>query len=105
MTESNSWQTMGSYILDEENKKISFQTDHFSDWALVSVASETSEAIAGDIDNSETVDLTDLILALRLCTELPVSSAIYTAADVNEDKKIGLEEAIYILRKIAEPGA
>lgn len=106
MTESNAWQTLGSYTLDEENKKISFQTDHFSDWALVAVASETSaEAIAGDIDNSETIDLTDLILALRLCTDLPVSSAVYTAADVNEDGKIGLEEAVYILRQIAEPGA
>ncbi|MDM8548463.1 hypothetical protein QUF72_00235 [Desulfobacterales bacterium HSG2] len=98
MTESNSWQTLGSYTLDEENKKICFETDHFSDWALIAVISE--EPSPGDINNSTAVDLADAILALQVCTESPITSTIYAAADVNDDKKIGLAEVIYILQKL-----
>ncbi len=42
--------------------------------------------------------------ALQICTELPVSSNIYTSADVNANGKIGLEEAIYILRQLSKTG-
>ena len=104
MTESNSWQILGSFTLDEDNKTISFQTEHLSDWTLVATTLEETYPDPGDIDNSKTIDLADVILVLQICTELPVSSNIYTSADVNENGKIGLEEAIYILRQLSKTG-
>jgi len=53
----------------------------------------------GDINHSGTVDLTDLILALKATTELS-SRSIYLDADVDEDGKIGLAESIYIIKKV-----
>jgi hypothetical protein len=55
----------------------------------------------GDITGDGVVDLADLILVLQILaqnSELPV----YANADVNDDGRIGLSEAIYILQKLSE---
>ena len=58
--------------------------------------------ITGDINDSGTVDLQDVILTLRvLCGDTP-SSPIYPEADVNGDAKIGLQEVLYVHKKISE---
>jgi len=56
--------------------------------------------IAGDVDSSGAVDLKDAVLSLQICAGME-PAGISPDADVNNDKKIGLEEAIYILKNIA----
>jgi len=57
----------------------------------------------GDVNHADGVDLKDVIQALRVTAGIPLLSAdIFTDADVNGDKKIGLEEAIYGLQVAAQ---
>jgi len=61
-----------------------------------------SDAIAGDVNGSGgTPDLTDAIVALRVIAGLNPPS-VFASADVNSDNKIGLEEVVFILQKVAE---
>jgi uncharacterized repeat protein (TIGR02543 family) len=57
----------------------------------------------GDVNGDGNVNLADLILTLQSVVMFNnLNMEITTAADVNGDKKIGVEEAIYILRFMAE---
>ncbi len=60
-----------------------------------------TDFLAGDIDHSSTVDLQDAILALKLSAGITPSD-IWPGGDTNNDKKIGIEDAIYILQKVAK---
>lgn len=68
---------------------------------LLFISAEVSAVTKGDIDDSKTVDLRDVIIAFQVCTEIPPSSDVHTDADVNEDGKIGLAEALYAIRQVA----
>jgi serpin B len=57
--------------------------------------------LAGDIDGSGQVDLLDLVGALQVLTESAAAGPVNPGADVNGDQRLGMGEAIYILRKIA----
>ncbi|OQY57158.1 MAG: hypothetical protein B6245_17370 [Desulfobacteraceae bacterium 4572_88] len=99
---SDSWQTVKHFTIDKKNNKIIFPTKHFSTWSLVAMRSDTGTPDPGDINNDGSLALGDLILALRVCANFSLSSGVVNlAADVNSDVKIGLEEAVYILRAIA----
>lgn len=54
----------------------------------------------GDVDGVNGVDLTDAILALQALTGQHPQN-IFSGADINGDGRIGPEEIIYILQKIA----
>ena len=56
---------------------------------------------AGDIDGNGAVDLADAILALQVMAGNQPSATIFMEADVNNDNRIGLEEAIYIMQRVA----
>ncbi len=57
----------------------------------------------GDIDGNDVVDLADAILALKILCGIDIGDQkIFIDADVNGDGKIGIEEVVYILQKIAE---
>ncbi len=56
--------------------------------------------LAGDIDGNGFVDLADAIVVLRILNNISVSY-VNQNADVNGDGKIGIEELIYILQKVA----
>lgn len=58
--------------------------------------------MAGDINDDETVDLIDLILALQISSGRNLSAVIHQESDINNNGSIGMEEAIYILQKSAE---
>jgi hypothetical protein len=62
--------------------------------------SKGPDVLPGDIDNNGTTDLADAINVLRILAGISVSP-VNTGADVNGDGKIGMEEEIYILQKIA----
>jgi C1A family cysteine protease len=69
---------------------------------LLFFALNVSAANMGDIDDSRSVDLQDVILALQVLSGKTPSSNIFISADVNEDDKIGLEEVIYGLRFLSK---
>jgi parallel beta-helix repeat protein len=54
----------------------------------------------GDLNGVGGVDLADAIIALKIVAGINVGN-IAAGADVNSDNKIGLEEVIYILQKVA----
>jgi len=54
----------------------------------------------GDVNGDGVVDLVDAILALKVMVHLTAPFVNYTA-DLNQDHKIGLAEAIFILQKVA----
>ncbi len=60
-----------------------------------------NQTIPGDIDSGGTVDIADAILVIQIMSGTEVYS-VNLYADINGDGKIGLEEVVYILQKIAE---
>jgi len=56
-------------------------------------------AAPGDIDDSGEVELKDAIISLKICSNL--NQTVNINADVNGNNRIGLEEAIFILRSVA----
>lgn len=58
--------------------------------------------LKGDVDNNYYLDLRDAIIAARILTAMPTSSAYFVESDVNNDHKIGMEEFIFILREISK---
>ncbi len=55
----------------------------------------------GDVDHDSTVTLSDAIRVLRMLVNAETAS-LFLDADVNNDQRIGLEEAIYILQTLAD---
>lgn len=76
-------------------------TDYFgySDVDTVDI-SVSNIADPGDIDGDGDIQLTDAILALQAASGISPGS-VHITADVNGDEKIAIEEAIYILQKMA----
>lgn len=59
-------------------------------------------SIAGDVNNDGIVDLADAILGLKAISGSGMGDAnISVGADVNDDRKIGIAEVVYIARKVA----
>jgi len=71
--------------------------------ALASNAGPSPLDKPGDINNSGSVDLADVILALQVCAKitLPPATTVNVEREVNGDGKIGLEEAIYALQVVS----
>ena len=57
-------------------------------------------AVPGDVDGSGSVDLRDVILAIQVCAGME-AAGVDSEADVNEDDKIGLAEAVFALSQLA----
>ena len=91
------WQPINAFTADTSGNKITFRTDHFSVYALVEAVSEGEP---GDMDGDGTINLKDIISVLQVCTN--DSASVSLKADVNGDGKIGLPEALYIFRNLAE---
>ena len=60
----------------------------------------TSKWTRGDINGDEKVDLRDLMLALQVSAGLVPAETVHVEGDVNEDGRIGLDEAAYVARLI-----
>jgi hypothetical protein len=58
------------------------------------------ELAKGDVNNSGGIDLEDAILALKVSVGID-GITVYSEADVNLDYTIGIQDAIFILQKIA----
>ena len=57
--------------------------------------------IYGDINGEGAATIMDAILALQITTGIKTTGSLSLSADVNNDSKIGVEEVIYILQKVA----
>ncbi len=55
----------------------------------------------GDVDHSESVELTDAVLALQILTGLKPYAPAYADCDVNGDGLLGLEDVLYILQTVS----
>lgn len=56
----------------------------------------------GDLNLDCTIDLEDAIIALQVLVGIAPAADVHIEADVNNDGKIGLQEAIYILQKVSK---
>lgn len=94
-----SWVVSGA-VNDQNTIKISLGTDQtIYDEHTFTL---TKNVLIGDINNNGIVDLVDAIICLQISAgNSPVGQQIYLPADANNDGKIGTEEAIYILEKVA----
>lgn len=68
-----------------------------SKWDEIAVNIEDYDWM-GDVNQSKSIDLEDVILVLKALSRQPDDS-IFAGADINEDQKIGMEEAINPLQK------
>lgn len=64
-------------------------------------AYEYGGILAGDFNNDQDVNLTDLILTLQITTGT-IPDGIHAEAAIDTEKKIGTEEAIFVLQQIAQ---
>jgi len=103
---SRSWKPLKNFTIDTVANKISFRTDHFSTWALVARNGFPEPGnVNGSSETGGGVTLADAMLSLQICAGVTLANdvKIYREADVNGDLKIGQEEAVYILQKVANP--
>jgi hypothetical protein len=61
----------------------------------------SSQTVIGDIDKNGEIDLADGIMALQILINSSSTQANIDA-DVNDDQRIGLAEALYALQKVAK---
>ncbi len=114
-TEASGWQETGATLsgLAEGSHTVVFKT--VDGWTppvnqTVTVTAEETlkltgiytqnTCIIGDIDGDGFVDISDAIIALQILVMLN-PAAIQLCSDVNNDGKIGPQEAVYILHKIS----
>ena len=64
------------------------------------IAEEQGGGDAGDMDNDGDIDLTDLVMAMKVVVGLS-PAGVAVGADVNSDSRIGLAKVIYILQDLA----
>jgi hypothetical protein len=94
---NGTWQPIEAFTLDTAANKVTFQTDHFSKWALTV---RKDAAIKGDIDLSGKVDLTDAILCLQIIAGVNPAKPISRTVTVKTDSAIGQTEAVFILQSV-----
>ena len=102
------------YIVYAETSGTEYQFEYYNNVVdylyadLVNVKSENTTTgvnfslapvLAGDVDLSGHVDLVDLMVVLKTMCNIN-SQYVNKNADVNEDNKIGMEELIFIIKKI-----
>jgi len=68
----------------------------------ITLISSLGNVLYGDVDNNRKVDLADAIMSFQIVTGQSISPPEVRKAAINDDRQIGPEEAIYILRKISE---
>lgn len=56
----------------------------------------------GDINGDGEVGLSDLIVVLRLITDMGGVASILVESDINGDHRIGLDEALFVLQAVAD---
>jgi len=63
---------------------------------------ELTRKVTGDVNFDGQIDLRDAVIALQIMVQIPVNDPIRLGNDVDGNTAIGLPEALYALRAIAE---
>ncbi len=63
------------------------------------VCNGNNEFVSGDIDCNGVAELSDAVIGLKILAG--AVKCVFSEADINEDRKIGIEEVIYILQGIS----
>ena len=80
-----------------------FNLAHVSGRMWTHTANRYDIGIAGDVDGSGKIDLNDVILALQIVTgSSNIAGTVQSNGDINRDRRIGIEEAIFILQYISK---
>ena len=82
-----------TFYAKNENGNISM-----SDPTIVTVSG--GNILPGDINNDGMISLDDGIISLKICASLQIDAYFDNLAGINTDKKIGLQDVIYILQTI-----
>ena len=61
-----------------------------------------ADILAGDINGDSAIDLTDVVIGLKIVSGETVIHPINKSSDINSNNRIGMEEVIYIMQKMAE---
>jgi hypothetical protein len=80
-----------------------FAKDQMGDIVSKEVAIDVSNGIdcMADINNDFSIDLSDVIILLNLCSQITDSyTQTVSGSDVNHDGYLGLEEVIYVMQKV-----
>jgi parallel beta-helix repeat protein len=64
--------------------------------------SNMAPIVPGDVNHDDIVNLDDAILILKVLTGIPPSQPVFSDADINHDGRLGIEEVMYILQKVAK---
>ncbi|MDM8524806.1 hypothetical protein QUF80_15670 [Desulfococcaceae bacterium HSG8] len=85
------------YVVFETSLTFEAQTG-----SLITFDIPMTPLVRGDLNRDGIVNLRDAISALQIMSNSSVlPSVIYKDADVNDDNRLGSEEAIYILRSMS----
>ena len=63
---------------------------------------EVNHVAAGDINDDGGVDLADAILCLQVVSGTLPAEPVHTLSDLDGDKRVGLTEAVWVMRTIAD---
>ncbi|KPA14964.1 hypothetical protein MHK_004826 [Candidatus Magnetomorum sp. HK-1] len=104
-------ETILSFVHDVDNNTILFYRvksisycGSESDWSnivQINVMGNNHEVLYGDIDNNNSINLSDAILALNVCAGMKNDISVNINASINEHKKVSLSDLIYILKTIS----
>ena len=75
--------------------------DRFDDGLLDLGAFEKIQGITGDVNGNGSVDLTDVILALRVVTGFNDTLLLKPGSDIGSDDRVTIAEAIFCLQNIS----
>jgi len=67
----------------------------------ISIALNEELKKLGDINDDNVVDLTDAILVLQVLSGIDPAGSINSANSIDDNSKVGIKDAIYILREVA----
>ncbi|MFZ2630157.1 MAG: DUF1566 domain-containing protein [Desulfosalsimonadaceae bacterium] len=68
---------------------------------LIITEESQADGFIGDINNDKSLNLSDIILALKIAAGIDPGVPILLASGVNRDGKIGMPEAVYVLQVTA----
>ncbi|NJL59755.1 MAG: hypothetical protein HC887_09055 [Desulfobacteraceae bacterium] len=77
-------------------------TAYGEEFSFTITGGDCTGGVPGDLNGDGNIDLTDVIIALKILDNIPIAN-LNLKADVNGDCKIGLEEAIFVLQKLGIP--
>jgi hypothetical protein len=78
-----------------------FSSGSASNYSITYINGTLEVILPGDLDGNVNVDLMDAILALQVMNGIHPDIFLHFENDIGENKKIGMEDMLYIIQKAA----